>query len=219
MRRIYKVLMPLYKDAEMVAEIGQEWILDKREQDEISQNILAKVLFRIAHWWCTNIDIDEYIDMLQRLYQRIIYKRAYLNDSESVQDHFPKIQVTFPLEEKRISETVVRGGATNQEGGVEGSDWLECRSNEANESDFEYKFEEDPEVMIIKKYKKKKAKKANDYGFMASVQLTISDPFVFNEEVLYPILNDLRHLEVPNKSVYDALLDMTQVLPFGYPTE
>lgn len=37
--------------------------------------------------------------------------------------------------------------------------------------------------------------------------------------MLYPGLNDPRHTEVLNKSVYDALIDLIQVLPFGYPTE
>jgi hypothetical protein len=64
LNRIYKVLLPLYREAEIESELAHEWLLDSHGQSEISQVILGKILFRVAHWWSTNIDIDEYIDML-----------------------------------------------------------------------------------------------------------------------------------------------------------
>jgi hypothetical protein len=69
---MYKVLLPLYKKKEMKEEIEQEWVMDSRGQEEMSFNLLTKVLFRIAHWWATNIDLDDYIDLLNRVYDRII---------------------------------------------------------------------------------------------------------------------------------------------------
>jgi hypothetical protein len=57
---------------------------------------------------------------------------------------------------------------------------MECASNESNKSDFEYKYEEDPTRMIVKKLKKRKAIGGFDMG---GVNLTIKDPFVYNEEV------------------------------------
>lgn len=192
--------------------------MDARGQPEISQNILAKILFRVAHWWCTNIDLEEYVDMLQRIYARITYKKAYFCQTESVKEFFPKIQISFPLEEKRISETVVRGGVNAD------TDWMECASNESNKSQFDYKYEEDPDQMVVKKYKKKRPEGASgpsafDYSSSAQAQLTIKEPFIFNEEILYPELNDPRHNDMPNKTIYDCLLPFDQVLPFGYPTE
>jgi hypothetical protein len=38
-----------------------------------------------------NVDIDEYIDMLQRVYSRITFKRVYDVRSESSSDFIPKI--------------------------------------------------------------------------------------------------------------------------------
>ena len=35
-------------------------------------------------------------------------------------------------------------------------EWLECRSDEDNMSNYDYKYEEDPENMMVKKYKKPK---------------------------------------------------------------
>ena len=36
MKRVYKVLLPLYRAAEMDKEIDQEWIMDTRGQAEMS---------------------------------------------------------------------------------------------------------------------------------------------------------------------------------------
>jgi hypothetical protein len=49
MRRIYKVLLPLYRETEMRSEIQQEWLMDSRGQPELTQIMLSKVLFRISH--------------------------------------------------------------------------------------------------------------------------------------------------------------------------
>ena len=111
----------------------------------------------------------------------------------------------------------MRGGTHGSNG--EDADWLECRSNEDNQSDFEYKFEEDAEVMIVKKFKRRKEGDPGLDYISKAVQVTIKDPFFFQEDVVYPELNDPRNSEFPNKAVYDALLNLSQVLPLGYPTE
>ena len=218
MRRINKVLVPLYRKQEMESEIAQEWLQDSRGQGEISQNVIAKILFRVAHYWATNIDLDEYLDLLTKLYSRLSYKRVYLTESESLTSIYPRIQIGFPLEEKRINETVVRGGANALEEG----EWLECASNESMESDFEYETRtDDVQMKAVRIKRKKRAAGAGgiDYGLPSQVQLSIKDPFVYSEEVVYPELNDPRHSDVLNKTVYDAMLPLEQVLPFGYPTE
>lgn len=105
-------------------------------------------------------------------------------------------------------------GAESQ---IPDNDWLECASNESNKSDFEYKYEEDPEKMVVKKLKKKKAA---GFDMMANAAvLTIKDPFIYNEEVLYPELSDPRQTDLNYRSVEDKFLDMKQILPFGYPSE
>jgi hypothetical protein len=59
--------------------------------------------------------------------------------------------VTFPFMEKKIQES---GGKVEKT--EVNDDWLECRSNESNRSEFEYKYEQDEENMQMKKYKKPK---------------------------------------------------------------
>lgn len=91
-------------------------------------------------------------------------------------------------------------------------DWLECRSNESNKSDFDYKYEEDPVNMVVKKYKKVKPK-SGEAG-VASVSSTIREPIIYNEEVVF------NKVESEKDSVLvPRLLDLQQVVPFGFPTE
>ncbi len=80
MKRIYKTLLPLYRESEMASEISQEWLMDSRGQPEMDHSLLAKTLHRVAHWWCTNIDIDEYVDLLTKIFYRITWRAAYSYD-------------------------------------------------------------------------------------------------------------------------------------------
>ncbi len=108
----------------------------------------------------------------------------------------------FPLEEKKINETV---DLNNQSNAQADNDWLECASNESNKSDFEYKYEEDPEKMVVKKLKKKKALA---FDMASTAAQTIKEPFVYNEEVLYPELTDPRTTELNYRSIEDKMLEI-----------
>lgn len=90
------------------------------------------------------------------------------------------------------------------------------------ESDFEYETRtDDVQMKAVRIKRKKRAAGAGgiDYGLPSQVQLSIKDPFMYTEDVIYPELNDPRHSDVLNKTVYEAMLPLDQVLPFGYPTE
>jgi hypothetical protein len=71
--------------------------------------------------------------------------------------------------------------------------------------------------MVVKKLKKKKAA-GFDMGSSTAAH-TIREPFFYNEEVLYPELNDPRTTELNFRSIEDKLMDTKQILPFGYPSE
>lgn len=70
--------------------------------------------------------------------------------------------------------------------------------------------------MVVKKLKKKKA---NAFDMASTVAQTVKEPFVYNEEVLYPELTDPRTTELNYRSIEDKMLDIKQILPFGYPSE
>ena len=93
MKRVYKVLLPLYREAEMTREVAQEWIFDARSQETMNLTMFQKMLFRIAHSWATHIDIDEYVELLNKVYARITMKKIIRGDSGKVEMALPRIQV------------------------------------------------------------------------------------------------------------------------------
>lgn len=104
--------------------------------------------------------------------------------------------MTFPAEEKKINETVVRGAG--QRG--DPSDWMECASNESGRSTFDYKYEEDPELLVVKKYKKRKDADI-EYGVGSGVNLVIKEPFVYQEETVYPDMLDSKQHELTDNAI------------------
>ncbi len=50
----------------MESEVAQEWITDSKGKD-LNFLQFSKVLFRIAHQWATHVDLDEYVDLLQKI--------------------------------------------------------------------------------------------------------------------------------------------------------
>ena len=100
--------------------------------------MLTKVLFRVAHQWATHIDIDEYIDLLNKIYDRIIcYKQVFTKGD--IRDIHPTITVSFPELEKQSKD---KEKESQKEKTAENNEWLECGSNESNKSEFEYKYED-----------------------------------------------------------------------------
>lgn len=92
--------------------------------------------------------------------------------------------------------------------GAQNDDWLECRSDESNRTEYEYKYEEDPENMMVKKYKKQKGEFAG-MGKSAQATVTVKDPFYYTETIIFG--EDYNSL--------DLLAPIDTVYPFGYFTE
>ena len=101
------------------------------------------------------------------------------------------------------------GGKINRD--TANNDWLECRSDESSRSDYEYKYEEDPESTIVKKYKKSKVQNGAGFGGNESAHTVITEPFIYLETDKYP------DSEVPPQNF--RLREMKMVLPFGYATQ
>lgn len=43
--------------------------------------MFQKALFRVAHGWATHIDMDEYIEVLTKVYNRITIKKVIRGDT------------------------------------------------------------------------------------------------------------------------------------------
>ena len=93
MKRVYKVLLPLYREDEMCREVAQEWIHDARGQDSMNLVMFQKMLFRVAHSWGTHIDMDEYTELLTVICDRITVKQVIRGDTGAVEVALPRIQV------------------------------------------------------------------------------------------------------------------------------
>jgi hypothetical protein len=59
--------------------------------------------------------------------------------------------------------------------------------------------------MVVKKLKKKKALA---FDMASTAAQTIKEPFVYNEEVLYPELSDPRTTELNYRSIEDKMLEI-----------
>ena len=119
---------------------------------------------------------------------RIVTVELHGTSSDNVITLSQTIVVEFPVDERKISESKGKDIKLAQ-----ANDWMECRSDESNNSDNEYKYEEDSENMVVKKYKKKK----NELGgpgkgsIGSNIQaISLKEPFYYTEEVRLETLYD-----------------------------
>jgi hypothetical protein len=91
------------------------------------------------------------------------------------------------------------------------TNWIECDEDEENQSDYHYKYVEDKEKMILKKYKRK-AEENLDKG-----PTVVKDPISYKEWVFwFPNATDKPQ---EKESVTDRLMAMENVVPMGYAME
>lgn len=216
MKRVYKVLLPLYRDAEMTKEIDQEWQQDSLGNDEMSLHLFTKLLFRIAHQWAVHIDLDEYLEILQKLYDRITVRRVIKASDGSSCVCYPTI-TTQIIPDKESEEVFAANGS-----GADAALLEACASDEEEKKGYDYQFVEDEFSLTVKKHKKRSnppmAAAADDMDMDSPPMFSMKDPIEFKEDVVYyqnygdykPLGDDMVTLE---------LADLHNCLPFGYPTE
>ena len=88
------------------------------------------------------------------------------------------------------------------------NEWQECGSQSSKASAYEYKYEEDPEMMSIKKFKRVKEEGVNGMGVTR-----MTEAVLYQEEVHYPQKPSEEDLYIPE------LMEPEYVHPLGYPTE
>lgn len=162
-----------------------------------------KFIFRVAHQWATSIDINEYVELLEKIYQRIVH-RNIVRSNGTVDTAYPHIQVTIDQDKQQQNEDF--GDA----------EWEECADDEEEDAEL-YTYE----VREEKKFKQRKAEATNEA--VKDVFLTARDPFYFKEVVKYyqPDANGVVVVVEPTLEdfEYDVLTDHSNIFPLGYPTE
>ena len=172
MKRVYKVLLPLYREKEVVTEVTKQWKRDSTGLDEMSQTLFQKLLFTIAHYWCIHIDVEEYVEFLEKLYNRIIVKKIIRGADGTEVDLLPEIFCELTQEVK---------GEEDDE-----NDWKSCFSSESQNDFYEYDQREDPNTNAVKMYKRKKQEEAEAAEEEIAVPVFSSrEPFMYKETVKF----------------------------------
>ena len=171
--------------------------------------MFQKMLFRIAHCWATHVDIDEYCELLQYIYTRIIVKKIIRGETGETEIALPRIQIEMFQSSKEEQD---------------GNPWESCLSDEYQDDDYEYMHKEDPfQPEKNKRYKRRIPDGTNqDDG---SIPINTNEPLLYIEEVQFyrePKEGDFNGaVKAPSDSdiAVDLLADLNDVYPLGYPTE
>ena len=216
MRAVYKVLLPIYREDEMNAEIEQEWLQDSYGNQSLSLHHVSKLLFRIAHQWAVHINIDEYVELLMKIYYRITVRKVIKSKTgEAIVAH-PTIQV-------EIIPPEVDGGP-DPFLSSEDKDlvWEPCMSDEdENSLEFDYHYFENLDTLTVKKHKKRKAIAEQDImaGSIDHIPMfPPKEPISYREEVIYH-QNNGDYRPVGDDYVTYCLAELNDVFPFGYIAE
>lgn len=187
----------------MQQQVAQEWFYDSHNTDEMDQNLFSKFIFRIAHQWATSISINEYVELLEKIYQRIV-NRKIVRSSGTVDVALPTIQITIDQDKQPQSEE------------FEDAEWESCAEDDSEEEAFNYETRDDG-----KKYKQRKPDDNKEE--IKDVFLTARDPFYFKEVVQYYVADadGKTNCAAPKNDdiEYEVLTDHSNIFPLGYPTE
>lgn len=173
MRRVYKVLLPLYREAEVTTELKHQWKSDAAGLDTMGMSQFTKLIFKIVHAWAIHVDLEEYIEFLNKLYDRVIIKKIVRGGDGSVDILLPEIYTEITQEDPEAEEPE--------------NDWVSCVSAESQDNNFfEYKHDEDPETLAVKMFKRKKREQDEEEDGEASVPVFSSrEPFMYKEHVKF----------------------------------
>jgi hypothetical protein len=215
MHRVYFVLLPLYRQQEMDREIEDEWILDSHGLPSLSYHLFAKLLFRIAHYWATNVDVAEYVELLEKLFNRITLRKVTRAVDGSEVLCYPTIFCEILPEAGFGEEDPFNMGAMKSETAL-----LErCFDDEQEIDAFEYVYVEDPQTLTLEKCKRRKTEHNHQDSLQDATPLfSVKDHVIFNETaVFYQNNGDFK--PASNDFVSHVLADMNCLVPIGYPTE
>jgi len=133
MKKIYKFLLPLYRDSEMTTEIEQEWLMDASGGEGMNLHVFTKLLFRIVHQFAVHIDIDEYLELLQKIYSRITVRKVIKAQDGKTLVCYPTVQVEVVNEFIDGEDPFPVVG-----GGTDSVLWEPCNDEEEEKPDHDY---------------------------------------------------------------------------------
>jgi hypothetical protein len=150
MKLVYKVLLPLYREKEMSSEIDHEWHMDSSGASELSLHMFTKILFRIVHQWAIHIDLEEYLELLNKIYLRITHRKVVKASNNEVYQAYPTIHVEIVPEDHETDDTF-RPSAGNETALYE-----PCAKGEVENENYDYAYLEDAATLTVAKHRKRK---------------------------------------------------------------
>ena len=126
--------------------------MDSVGNAELSLHLFSKVLFRIAHQWATHVDLDEYCELLMKIFKRITVRRVIKSSDGSVIEAMPTlvVEIVTPPVDEGIDDPF---RSSEQE---ELAMWEACQSDEEEKDEFDYHYFEQADTLTVKKHKKRK---------------------------------------------------------------
>jgi len=198
LHRIHKLLRPRYNESSIDQEISYTLAYYAGNNDSVDFELFTKILFDIAHIWCPNVILAEYIEFLHAVYRRIVTVIIH-SPKEKPKECKAKITVKFPEEEKRVNSQLGEGEIQ----------WTACKMDEIEQEDWEYTFKVDPKDPG--KYDKLKRPKPQGKkpGLKIQVGLVVEEIY---ETIFDAEFNDISRTE-------EKLAETDTILPLGYISE
>lgn len=217
MKRVYRVLLALYRADEMEKEIAEEWLIDCAGQPEITLHLFTKLLFRIVHQWATHIDLDEYVEFLEKLFARITIRKAVRATDYKEILCYPTV-ITEIVPETNDGEDPWAPNTSSAESAL----WDPCLSDEEEKPGYDYNYKEDEASMTVRKHKKRTPPPnaaADEEGMGEQPPaFHVKEALDFRETPVY-YQNSGDYKPHSNDMVTFVLAEEHDILPFGYPAE
>jgi hypothetical protein len=179
---------------------------------------MTKLLFRIVHQWATHVDLEEFLELLKKIYLRITHRKVVRTSNNEVRLCYPTIHVEIVPEDHETDDSFRAVAGSNDAALYE-----TCQKDEAENDQYDYAYLEDAVSMTVAKHKKRKlpiTKPPGDagLGLDSTPVLTIKEALLYKEHVKY-YQNNGDYKPCSEDLVSYVLTDLVNVLPFGYPTE
>ena len=83
--KIYKLILPIYNYDEIATHLDNEWLLSSKGKFTMDEYKFSKYLFKLIHTWSTHTKKEEYLDLLNKIFNRITKWVKVFEDGREVQ--------------------------------------------------------------------------------------------------------------------------------------
>lgn len=124
--------------------------MDSSNHGALNLHLFSRLLFRIANQWAVHIDLEEYIEILEKIFERITVRKALSLADSSVKVCYPTIMVDVIADEEEKEQFVPNPIE------LDSSMFEKCEPDEPVLGDHEYHWMEEPETLTAAKYRRPK---------------------------------------------------------------